>query len=73
MLTRDFSALVSEQEGNELELLVLNCFSAETRVVHLTPNRQWPAADSLLGLRLRTESVVEAGQSVCRVTEGSPN
>jgi hypothetical protein len=70
-LSRDFSSFVATQEGKQIELVVANCFSGELRLLKLLPSREWPQADSLLGLKLRPENIENAVHSVCRVTKGT--
>lgn len=70
-LCRDFSGYVAQQEGKEVELVVANCFSGEVRHIKVLPRRDWPQADSLLGLKLRPENLENAAHSICRVTNGS--
>ena len=56
-------------------MIVYNCFTGVTRGVNLQPRRTWEGADSLLGVKLRTESIPNAISSVakiCAVTLGSP-
>lgn len=74
-IRNDFSPYVSHKENQDCWVLVHNCFTGVTRSVNLQPRRTWEGADSLLGVKLRTENIPNAISSVAKisaVTSGSP-
>jgi len=70
----DFPALLHENKGNVIELLVWNIKAQEKRLVELTPNDDWDGA-GLLGVTIKLDNYGGADERLIRVLdveEGSP-
>ena len=50
-----FFNILSEHENLEVELVIYNILKKKSRVIKIIPNRNWPNAESLLGIMVRFE------------------
>ena len=63
----NFFTTITENEDKPLTFIVYNMFFKSTREILLTPTKKWPQSDSLLGIMIRKENYVDAGERVLRI------
>jgi hypothetical protein len=66
-LERDFYQWVIENENKTVKLFLYHTLEKKLEIKEIVPNRNWPNADSLLGIKTRAESLSSAHSSVFRI------
>lgn len=66
-LERDFYQWVIENENKQVKLFLYHSLQKKLEIKEIVPNRNWPGADSLLGIKTRAESLLSAQSSVFRI------
>jgi hypothetical protein len=64
---QSFFELLARQEGKETELGLFNIRSSHMRFIRVTPNKDWPDADGLLGMMIRFEDFSKAQEKTFRI------
>lgn len=66
-LERDFYQWVIENENKQVKLYLYHSLEKKLEIKEIVPNRNWPGADSLLGIKTRAETLLSAQSSVFRI------
>jgi hypothetical protein len=66
-LERDFYQWVIENENKPVKLYMYNILEKKLEIKEITPNRNWKGADSLLGIKTRSETLSSAQSSIFRI------
>ena len=69
----DFLSTLSRSESKEVSLTIYNMLHRKKRTIKMIPNRNWPQADSLLGILIRYEDYSNAHERVLRIADIKPN
>lgn len=67
-LMTDFFKFVTENEENEIKLVIFNQLTKLKRIVLLKPSRNWTHADFFLGLKFRIENFATAQKNIYRIS-----
>ena len=66
-LERDFFQWLIENENKSVKIYLYHTLEKKLEIKEIIPNRNWPGADSLLGIKTRAESLSSAQSSVFRI------
>ena len=66
-LERDFFQWLIENENKSVKIFLYHTLEKKLEIKEITPNRNWPEADSLLGIKTRAETLSSAQSSVFRI------
>ena len=68
-----FIEMIAAHEDKELLLKVYNCKNNTVRDVVLTPSRNWPGGEGMLGVTIRFDTFAEADEHLCHVLDVEPD
>ena len=67
-LSSDFYKYIIENEEKEVKLVIYSQITKIRRLVLMTPSRNWPNSDFLLGFKVRYENITKAEENMYRIT-----